>query len=43
MGCLIQIIILLFCVGGGLRLGAIPGAIIGLILAFFIIAKLNSH
>lgn len=43
MGCLIQIIIVLICVGGGLVLGYIPGAIIGLILAFVIIGKLNSH
>ena len=43
MGCLIQIIIVLICVGGGFTFGYIPGAIIGLILAFFIIGKLNSH
>lgn len=43
MGCLIQIIIVLVCVGGGFFLGYIPGAIIGLLLALFIIGKLNSH
>lgn len=43
MGCLIQIIIVLIGVVGGFFLGYIPGAIIGLLLAFFIIGKLNSH
>lgn len=42
MGCLIQIIVVLICVVGGFFLAFIPGAIIGLILALFIIAKLNS-
>ena len=43
MGCLIQIIIVLVCVGGGFFLGYISGASIGLLLALFIIGKLNSH
>lgn len=43
MGCLIQLIIVLICVGGGLVLWSAPGAIIGLLLAFILIGKLNSH
>lgn len=42
MGCLIQIIILLICVGGGLTFG-MPGAVFGFVLWVLIIAKLNSH
>lgn len=43
MGCLIQIIILLICGGVGFVVGYIPGAVIGLIVGFWLIAKLNSH
>lgn len=43
MGCLIQIVIVLVFTGIGGAVGLAPGAIIGLIVGLWIIAKLNSH
>ncbi len=43
MGCLIQIVILGVCAGAGFSVFGTVGAVVGLIVGFYLIAKLNSH
>lgn len=43
MGCLIQVIILGICAGAGFSAFGSVGAVVGLVVGFYLIAKLNSH